>query len=427
MLFDASMSRESIVIIPVLIFLCSVTISAKESVTWNDCLEVASKSNPDIQSAKSTLSSSEYKAKAAYSNFLPQVTGNVNYNSGDFSAGSSGSFSTSTSSASVMASQNLFAGFHDKANIDQTAANRDANVASLNNVKVQVSFDLKLAYASLLYAQDYSRLGDEIIKRRKENADLVNLRFEGGMENKGSLLLSNAFLGQAKYEKLQADHSIESASQQLAKVLGTDDSKRMKISGKIPISVPPKDPNFDEIALATPDYQQKIAKEKAAKAGVLLATSSFLPTVDLSATASKQGSNWPPNNDNTTVSVNVGVPIFNGANNYFTLRSSKSDHAAAKYNRTSSEYLQLSKLKQTYMDFLDAIQKLEVDKNFLEAATVRAEIARNRYKNGLINFDDWDIIENDLITKQKTVLQSEKQLYLAEAAWVQAMGKGVLP
>lgn len=419
--------KLSIGTIVFLTLLYSLAVSAQEAMTWKDCIEKASSNNPDIQSAQSTLSSNQYKAKAAYSNFLPQISGDVNYNSGNFSSGSSGSFSTSTSSASVTAQQNLFSGFRDKAGIDQTAANRDASASSLGNVKVQVSYNLKTAYASLLYAQDYSRLGDEIIKRRKENADLVELRFEGGMENKGSELLSKAFLGQAKYEKLQADHSIESSSQELAKVLGLDDSKKIKISGRIPLSNPPKNPNFIETALATPEYQQKVAKERAAKAGVLLATSSFLPTLDLSATASKQDSNWPPNNDNTTVEVNVGVPIFNGANNYFTLKSSKSDYATAKHNRTSSEYLILAKLKQTYMDFLDAIEKLKVDRAFLEAATVRAEIARNRYKNGLINFDDWDIIENDLITKQKTVLLSEKQLYLAEAAWLQAEGRGVIP
>ena len=39
--------------------------------------------------------------------------------------------------------------------------------------------------------------------------------------------------------------------------------------------------------------------------------------------------------------------------------------------------------------------------------------------------DDWDIIENDLITKQKTELQSELNRVNAEASWDLARGKGV--
>lgn len=48
---------------------------AQNALTWNDCVEKASAANPDILSATSTLSSNQYKAKAAYSNFLPQISG----------------------------------------------------------------------------------------------------------------------------------------------------------------------------------------------------------------------------------------------------------------------------------------------------------------------------------------------------------------
>ena len=34
-----------------------------------------------------------------------------------------------------------------------------------------------------------------------------------------------------------------------------------------------------------------------------------------------------------------------------------------------------------------------MDREFVEAAAVRAEIARSKYHNGLLSFEDWDIIE----------------------------------
>jgi outer membrane protein TolC len=87
----------------------------------------------------------------------------------------------------------------------------------------------------------------------------------------------------------------------------------------------------------------------------------------------------------------------------------------------------LPKLKQMYRAFVESLEKLKVDRDFLEAASVRAEIARSKYNNGLLSFEDWDIIENDLITKQKTYLQSERDVILAEAAWQQTRGKGIIP
>jgi outer membrane protein TolC len=68
-----------------------------------------------------------------------------------------------------------------------------------------------------------------------------------------------------------------------------------------------------------------------------------------------------------------------------------------------------------------------VDEDFLKAANARAEIARSKYSNGLMSFEDWDIIENDLINRQKAVLQSRRDRVTAEAAWEQVLGNGAIP
>jgi outer membrane protein TolC len=87
----------------------------------------------------------------------------------------------------------------------------------------------------------------------------------------------------------------------------------------------------------------------------------------------------------------------------------------------------LVRLKQAWAGYVESEEKLKVDQAFLEAAVLRAEIARSRYNNGLMSFEDWDRIENDLIQRQKTVLQSQRDRVTAEAAWEQAQGKGVIP
>lgn len=409
---------------------------AGDVMTWEDCVKTAAKKNPDIRSASETLSSSEYKATAAWSAFLPTVSATMNINSGNSSTlsatsstptgGSTSSSSDTFYSASISATQNVFSGFHDKATIDQTVANRDVSRSSLENTKVKVSYSLKTAFASLMYSQEYSDLADKIIKRRDENAQIVELRFESGMENKGSVLLSKAFLGQAKYDKNIALHAIKVSQEQLASVLGEDNSDKIKISGKIPLKEPDKAPDYIGVALQNPLYRQSVAKEKASKAGVTIARSQFSPNVNLFATASRQGSKWFPSGDRHSFGLNVSLPLFNGGNHYFTLKSSESDLSASRFNRESVEKQLLPQLKQAYEAYVDAFQKLQVDKDFLEAATVRADIARGKYNNGLLSFEDWDIIENDLITKQKTYIQSERDLNFASAAWDQAQGKGAI-
>ena len=56
---------------------------------------------------------------------------------------------------------------------------------------------------------------------------------------------------------------------------------------------------------------------------------------------------------------------------------------------------------------------------------MRAEVARNKYKNGFITFEEWDIVETDLITRQKEVINSQKNRIIRQSIWEQAQSIGV--
>ena len=84
-------------------------------------------------------------------------------------------------------------------------------------------------------------------------------------------------------------------------------------------------------------------------------------------------------------------------------------------------------LEQTFADFQDRLGNATVQEEFVRTANVRAEIGQNLYTNGLLSFEDWDLIENDLITAQKNQIRSLRDLVVAEAAWEQTQGKGAIP
>ncbi|MCW8799239.1 MAG: TolC family protein, partial [Prosthecochloris sp.] len=48
--------------------------------------------------------------------------------------------------------------------------------------------------------------------------------------------------------------------------------------------------------------------------------------------------------------------------------------------------------------------------------------ANAQYSNGLISFDDWVIIEDNLVSSKKSYLNAEAELLLAEAQWMKAKG-----
>ncbi|HQP11114.1 MAG TPA: TolC family protein, partial [Candidatus Omnitrophota bacterium] len=51
-----------------------------------------------------------------------------------------------------------------------------------------------------------------------------------------------------------------------------------------------------------------------------------------------------------------------------------------------------------------------------------AKIANAQYSSRLTTFNDWIIIEGNLVNAQKNYLDAQENLLVAEAYWVQAKG-----
>ncbi len=408
-----------------------------ETLTWEDCLREAARANPELKAASENLRSARFQKNGAFAGFLPQISGSGSYSHSNRSGTSVGTLggtplvTTSTGrdlyALSANAQQNLFSGFRDVARVKEGKANEDIARADLRATKARISFDLKSAFSDLRYAQDSLKLTRDILKRRGDNRNLVQLRFESGRENKGSLSLSNAYWQQAKFDYLQASHGLETARTQLARVLGRPQTSEIQVAGSIPLSIPQEVRDMDALAAETPDYQRAVGQKNVAKAGVTSSWANFFPSLDATASAGRQDDRWFPEQNRWTVGGSVTIPFFNGGQHYFNLRSAKAKALASEYERQNASHTVKTTLTRSYRDFVEAVQKLETDRAFLEAATIRAEIARSKYDNGLISFEDWDIIENDLISRQKTFLQSERARVTSEASWEQSQGKGAIP
>lgn len=392
---------------------------------WAASVSEAAAHNADLRAAQLNLEAAHYRERAAASGFLPQVSAGTGYTD------SSGNALTTTSvpqyNASVTATQNVFAGFLDAAKVEQARGNREAAEANLATARARLSQELKQAYAGLRYAQDNVILTERIVRRLEENLRLVELRYEGGRENKGSFLLTQATLAQARYENLQARQALVTARTQLARALGRSEMDGLTVDGAVPVSLPEPAPDFRALAQQTPDVRLVSAQEKTAAAGVRLARAGLYPSVNLTGTVARDGGDWFPDEDRRTVGVSLSVPIFNGGRDYYGSKAAVASLAAAGSNREQAERLARSRLTQAYAAYVESVEKLRVDEAFLEAATTRATIARSRYNIGVMSFEDWDRIENDLILRQKVALLSQRERVAAEAAWEQVQGKGVIP
>jgi outer membrane protein len=443
--------------------------------TFQEATALAVQHNATLRNAHANVAAAEQRRRAAYSGFFPQISGDVSYVDRSGSDIPPTITSTSDYSTSVTVTQNLFAGFEDEARVEQGAANVDIAEAALNATKAQLSSDVKTAFAGLLYAQDNVTLTENILRRLEENLRLVELRFEGGRENKGSLLLSQASVAQGRFDRLQAQQALTSAQARLAAVIGqatplgrdavgpvsrvatanevippsrvatanevippsrvaaANAVARDRVVpdlfavGAVPLQPPPVGPDYAALMRNAPGLRDAIARQRSAEADVRLARAGFYPTVSVSGTVGRDGSSWFPNNDSNVVSANVSIPLYSGGRDYYGERGALAALDAVKADREGVEGQLLVQLKQSYAAYVESVEQLKIAAQFVTAAETRATIARARYQNGLISFEDWDRIENDLILRRKALLAAQRDRVNAEAAWELAQGSGVIP
>jgi outer membrane protein len=409
-----------------LVLILSSAARASTLFTWDQSVERVSQTNEAIQSARFRVRSFENQETVAASNFYPQLTGR--YDAGYSGDERDGSDVSLKSTLSLSLTQNLFAGLSDYGRVRQAEANTRGAQADLITARAQAGYDLKTNFEGYAYANEYVELANEIIKRRLDNLQMVQLRYESGRENKGSVLLSRANFEQAKYELITAQNAQRTAKYGLAAVLAIENPEEFEITGAVPVQSPGPVPSFIDLLPSVPEHLRAVATAEGAQYGIGVARAGFLPTLDVTASLGDSSLvDFTPDTRSWTLGVRLVLPIFNGLSDLGNIRSAAAAGQQAEFSRRSIDRAQLSNLVQAYNNYIQAVTKFKVDQSFRDAALVRAEIGRRRYNNGLLSFEDWDVIENDLINRQKNFLQSKRDRVIAEAAWERAQGRSAIP
>ena len=414
--------RRTFVIVAVLCFVClpKAPVLAVETLDWAQCLAEAPGHHPDLRSAAESVRQSEEQRNSVKGGMLPSVSASA----GGERSGSSAAAPVGAWSYGVNASQLLYDGAKTSSEVKSATETLKASKYNESKVSVATRYALRTAFVQLLTAQKQVALAEEIATKRKQELRLVALLYKSGTENIGSLSKAQADLGEAEFEVAQARRALDLAQMVLSTQLGRRSFTPIRVTGQFTASEQTRTPpDFDSIARNNPAYLELTAQKSAAGYSLQAARSAFMPSVYLSTgfgnSAFRQ---LPPDRTDWQAGIDVSVPIYAGG-------SGKAGVAKARavVNQLSADeeslYLSLKRsLAQAWKTFIDASGNVDVQKKYLDAASERARIADAQYSAGLISFNDWTIIEDNLVTAKKSYLNAQSNLLTAEAAWVQAKG-----
>ncbi|KZK74199.1 MAG: transporter [Pelodictyon luteolum] len=417
------------IVFSVLLFmvLLPAMLNAEETVSWSECVREARASHPDLASSRALLRQAEADRSLAGSTLFPSLGVTGSYLTGG-TVGSGASGAPSLFSYSMTARQLLYDGRKSAKLRDASAESVKARESSLAGVSADVRFVLRSAFTELLKAQEMVALSSDIALRRKNNARLIALRYRAGREHIGSLRRAEADLAAAEFEVAQASRGLVLARSVLSSALGRRERSPLRVEGSFTARVPgvATAPDFQAIARRNPLVVELDAVRNAAGYSLAAAESAFSPELYLRSSAGRSDiSDWPPENVSLQAGVELVVPIYEGGAGRARVAGARAE-LTGKEAAVESGLLQvLDMLEARWKQFVDARERLTVQKKYLDAAVERSSIADAQYSNGLISFDDWVIIEDNLVSSKKDFLNAGGDLWIAEAQWIQAKGGGL--
>ena len=393
--------------------------SAQTVYTWQLLVEEAKANHPDIISAAESIKQSQATKDITKSGLFPQVDADAGYTSSK-----SGSAAISDQySYGASGSQLIFDGLKTVNQVKQAGQNLTAEQYSYFVTSSNVRLRLRDAYIDLLKEQRLLKISEEILERRRQNFDLVTLRYEAGREHKGALLTAKANLAQAEFEVRQARRSIDIAQRRINKELGRAKFSKLQIEGDFQVALPdPQEPDFELLAETTPALKELMARKEAAKYGLGSAKADFFPEIFAGGGIDRSDSSWPPGEESWSAGVTVTLPVFDGGSRRATVKRARSALKQANADERSGRDGVILTLNESWAGLQNAVDNLAVQEQFLESADARAKISEAQYSNGLISFDDWIIIEDTLVRTRKSYLEVQAQAMVAETEWIQAKG-----
>jgi outer membrane protein len=394
--------------------------AADTPLTWDECRRLALDHNPDIIAARDALAARKEAVHKSVNGVLPSLSLSASYRDVQGGAGDG------RWGASARADLSIF-DLSRYAAISSARANARSADGSLRLASADVRLSLQQAFADVLLSQEQRLVTQRILELRQTNTALVRLRYNSGRESKGNAMRADAELLQAKASVTAAERDRVSAAQELNRQLGRDQWDVLTATFTWPTLAAPGLPEIDSAVLNHPSVRIAQANVDSAKADVRSAQSDVFPTLSADYTRGATGPSFFPDQETWSAGASLSYPIFAGGPTaaFNAINESKFNRSRADEQLRSTENSVRSTLYSTWASLADAVDNVSVQNAFVEAARQRNGEADARYTNGLMTYEDWELIVTDRVNFEQSVVRAQRDLFVSQAQWNHAQGRGL--
>ncbi len=440
----------------------SSKISKENILTLQSCIEIAQQNNLQIKQNDLAVKTSQLSLDESKFGLYPTLNGGTGFNlfSGrNINPYTNGIINNTVgqNNFNLQAGVMVFDGKMTKNTIQLNKLSLEAAGLDLQTMKNNISLQVAVAYLGILSQQD-------LLDVAQKQADVTKLQIERTQKfvDAGALPETNLFdlkaqLANDELNIVNSINNLETAKLSLSQLLNFTDGRSFEVTRVI---VPNPDislyPNTAQEVYQTaigflPEVKAAEVRKKVSKTNLEIAKATKLPTitaganwgtnystaaerviqtteidkrnlgnVDINGTkvplvietpkTSSEKISYPKQvtgNMNTSVGINMRIPIFNGYNNKFRVANAQIQEQQADL-RIESTNLQLKQsIDQAYISLSNASKRYSATQTQVGALEEAFRAASVRFEAGSLNSVDYNIAKTNLDRAKSNLIQSK--------------------
>jgi len=380
----------------------------KKVLTLSECTKIALENNTTIKQAEYTARSQSASVMQAYGVFLPNLNLSGNWNrtrrESDLTfipglgtvpfrtSQTLNSFST-TASTSIL----LFNGFANFASLNRARSNYLSADYNFKRTRQSVIFQTYQLYLNVLRNKQLLKVAEDNLKRSQRQLERIVEANRVGSVSLADVYKQEVQVGNDELALIRAQADYDKAKADLLVYLGLipsdeydfeDPSISMEIDTTEFSALREQVKNLDAIISkaidSRPDYKSAIASLNAAKSGVTVAMSGYMPTISASASYNLSSNEFSTLLKNRSMGwgISISFPIFDRLQLQTQVQQAKINVKNAEVQLEQAKRQITADVKKAILDLESAMKQIEVAERQVKSAELDLKTAEEKYNIG---------------------------------------------
>lgn len=423
--YFAARSRRSIRLLAGAALTLVLSAALAEAGEFSDALKSAYDTNPRIKADRNALESLDESVAQAISGWRPSLGAEYEKGRQRTRAGGLGWSNSDLGSRTLTLTQPLFRGGGTLARTESADERVLAGRAHLHNTEQQVLLDAVTAYMDVVRDASVLELSRNNVEVLKKQLQASRDRFDVGEVTRTDVAQSEARLARAESDTIQSEGNLASSRATFERVIG------FKAERPVAPESFPELPAAREDALTlalknNPALREAEHQRNARESDENVAISGILPTVSLKGEMRRSegtGFTGTTDFDNDSVTVNVGVPLYQSGAEYSRVREAKARSHESKYELSNIRDAVRQQTIQAWERLQTSVSTIASTQSAINAAEIALDGVKQEQLYGARTVLDVLDAEQELFVARVNLVRADRDRVVAVYNLLGALGK----